>query len=39
VHRDGGWSPRGIHEHAMPAMRSSLTALEDSSQVIGWDPI
>jgi NAD(P)-dependent dehydrogenase (short-subunit alcohol dehydrogenase family) len=39
VHRDGGWSPRDIHAHAMPAMRSSLTALEDSSQVIGWDPI
>jgi NAD(P)-dependent dehydrogenase (short-subunit alcohol dehydrogenase family) len=39
VHRDGGWSARTIHEHAMPAMRSSLTPLEDSSQVIGWDPI
>jgi NAD(P)-dependent dehydrogenase (short-subunit alcohol dehydrogenase family) len=39
VHRDGGWSPQSIHQHAMPAMRQYLTGPEDSSQVIGWDPI
>lgn len=39
VQRDAGWSVQDIHQHAMPAMRPFLTALEDSSQVIGWDPI
>ncbi len=39
VHRDGGWSPQSIHQHAMPAMRQHFTGPEDSSQVIGWDPI
>lgn len=39
VHRDGGWSPQDIHDHAMPAMRQFLTNLEDSAQAIGWDPI
>jgi NAD(P)-dependent dehydrogenase (short-subunit alcohol dehydrogenase family) len=39
VHREAGWSVQDIHQHAMPAMRQFLTALEDSSQVIGWDPI
>ena len=39
VHRDGGWSPQTIHEHAIPAMHQYFTGPEDSSQVIGWDPI
>lgn len=39
VQRDAGWSVQDIHQHAMPAIRPFLTALEDSSQVIGWDPI
>jgi len=39
VHRDGGWSAQAIHEHAIPAMRQYFTGPEDSSQVIGWDPI
>ena len=39
VHRDGGWSAQTIHEHAIPAMRQHFTGPEDSSQVIGWDPI
>ena len=39
VHREAGWSARGIHEHAIPAMRQFFTGPEDSSQVIGWDPI
>jgi NAD(P)-dependent dehydrogenase (short-subunit alcohol dehydrogenase family) len=39
VHRDGGWSPQSIHEHAIPAMRQYFTGPEDSSQLIGWDPI
>lgn len=39
VHRDGGWSPQSIHEHAVPAMRQYFTGPEDSSQLIGWDPI
>lgn len=39
VHRDGGWKVEDIASHAIPAMRSAFTALEDSAQVIGWDPI
>jgi NAD(P)-dependent dehydrogenase (short-subunit alcohol dehydrogenase family) len=39
VHREAGWSVQDIHQHAMPAMRQFLTSLDDSSQVIGWDPI
>jgi NAD(P)-dependent dehydrogenase (short-subunit alcohol dehydrogenase family) len=39
VHRDGGWSPQSIHQHAVPAMRQYFTGPQDSSQVIGWDPI
>lgn len=39
VHRDGGWTPNTISEHAMPAMKQFLTGPEDSAQLIGWDPI
>jgi len=39
VHRDGGWTPRDIHDHAMPSMRQFFTGPEDSAQLLGWDPI
>ena len=39
VHRDDGWSPRTIHDHAIPAMRPFFTAMENSAEVLGWDPV
>ncbi len=39
MHRAEGWTPDAIHEHAMPAMRSALTSMENSAEVLGWDPI
>ena len=39
VHRDGGWSPRTVHEHAIPSLRPFFTAAADSSQVLGWEPV
>lgn len=39
VHRSDGWTPRTIHEHALPAMRPMLTSLRNSSQVLSWDPV
>jgi NAD(P)-dependent dehydrogenase (short-subunit alcohol dehydrogenase family) len=38
VHRDGGWTPQTIAEHAMPAMRAHFYALERSQDVFSWDP-
>ncbi|MGE4218864.1 MAG: SDR family NAD(P)-dependent oxidoreductase [Alphaproteobacteria bacterium] len=39
VHTAEGWTPQGILETAMPAMRGSLTPLERSPDVFCWDPI
>jgi NAD(P)-dependent dehydrogenase (short-subunit alcohol dehydrogenase family) len=39
VHRQEGWTPQTIAEHALPAMRSSLTPLERSGDVFSWDPV
>ena len=39
VHREEGWTPQTIAEHALPAMRSSLTALDRSGDVFSWDPV
>lgn len=39
VHRGEGWTPEAVHEHAMPALRPSFTSMEDSSRVLGWDPV
>jgi NAD(P)-dependent dehydrogenase (short-subunit alcohol dehydrogenase family) len=38
LHRAGGWTPKAIAEHAMPAMKSSFVALERSPDVFNWDP-
>ena len=38
VHRDGGWTPQTIAEHAMPALRAHFYALERSQDVFSWDP-
>lgn len=39
VHRSEGWSPRTVLEHAIPAMRPFFTPLENSAEVLGWDPV
>ncbi len=39
VHLSEGWTPEAIAEIAMPAMKTSLYALERSPEVICWDPI
>ncbi|TDO02866.1 SDR family NAD(P)-dependent oxidoreductase [Halomonas ventosae] len=39
VHRSDGWTPDEIHEHAMPALKSSFYSLERSGDVFSWDPM
>ena len=39
VHRDGGWSPEEIAEHAMPAFESSFFPNVPSLALTPWDPI
>jgi len=39
VHMSEGWTPEGIAEIAIPAMKNSFYKLERSPEVIGWDPI
>ena len=39
IHRSAGWTPRDIHEHAMPALKQAFTANERSGDVFSWDPI
>ncbi|HLS55211.1 MAG TPA: SDR family NAD(P)-dependent oxidoreductase [Zeimonas sp.] len=39
VHRSEGWTPQSIAEHAMPALRPDMYALDRTSDVIGWDPV
>ena len=39
VHRDGGWTPESIAEHAIPALEAHLCPLEVSADVFSWDPI
>jgi hypothetical protein len=39
VHRADGWTPETIAEQALPAMRSSLYALDRSQDVFNWEPV
>jgi len=39
LHRDGGWTPETIAEHAMPAFESSFFANVPSMTLTRWDPI
>ncbi len=39
VHRDGGWTPALVAEHAAPALRASLLPLDRSPDVFSWDPV
>ena len=39
VHRSEGWTPETVKEHALPALKRDLIALERSGDVFTWDPI
>jgi len=39
VHRAGGWTPQGIAEHGMPALRQSFFPLDRTQDVFTWDPL
>ncbi|MGD9765582.1 MAG: SDR family NAD(P)-dependent oxidoreductase [Candidatus Binatia bacterium] len=39
VHRDGGWTPELVREHALPALAPSFLPLDRSQDVFGWDPV
>ena len=39
VHREDGWTPESIAEHAMPALQAAFMPLDTSEQVFPWDPV
>jgi NAD(P)-dependent dehydrogenase (short-subunit alcohol dehydrogenase family) len=39
LHRDGGWTPESIAEHAMPALESGFFPNVPSMTLTPWDPI
>ncbi len=39
VHRDGGWNPWTIAEHAAPALKAAFMPLDRSGEVFSWDPV
>jgi NAD(P)-dependent dehydrogenase (short-subunit alcohol dehydrogenase family) len=39
VHRDGGWTPQTIADHAIPALKASFYKLDRSADVFCWDAI
>mgnify|MGYP000306314653 CR=1 FL=1 len=39
IHRDGGWTPQTVAEHAIPALRPSFYPLERNEHVFPWDPV
>ena len=39
VHREEGWTPETIADHAIPALKSSFMPLDRSGEVFNWDPI
>jgi NAD(P)-dependent dehydrogenase (short-subunit alcohol dehydrogenase family) len=39
LHRDGGWTPESIAEHAMPALESGFFPNVPSLTLTPWDPI
>lgn len=38
VHRQGGWTPQTIADHAMPVLSTSFLPLDRSPTVFNWDP-
>ncbi|MGI9332950.1 MAG: SDR family oxidoreductase [Gammaproteobacteria bacterium] len=39
VHREQGWTPQTIADHALPALRASFYPLDVSADVFSWDPV
>jgi len=39
VHRDDGWTPETIAQHAIPAMQAAFMPLDTSEQAFPWDPV
>jgi NAD(P)-dependent dehydrogenase (short-subunit alcohol dehydrogenase family) len=39
VHREEGWTPETIADHAIPALKASFMPLDRSGEVFSWDPI
>jgi NAD(P)-dependent dehydrogenase (short-subunit alcohol dehydrogenase family) len=39
LHRGDGWTPEKMRDHLLPAIQSSLTPLERTRDVYGWDAI
>lgn len=39
VHRSEGWTPQGIAEHGMPALKASFVPMDRSADVFCWDPV
>jgi NAD(P)-dependent dehydrogenase (short-subunit alcohol dehydrogenase family) len=39
AHRDGGWTPESVRDHAIPALSSCFYPLERSQDIFSWDPV
>jgi NAD(P)-dependent dehydrogenase (short-subunit alcohol dehydrogenase family) len=39
VHRDNGWTPDEVAEHAIPALRPSFLPLQQTHEVYSWEPV
>jgi NAD(P)-dependent dehydrogenase (short-subunit alcohol dehydrogenase family) len=39
IHREAGWTPQTIAEHAMPALKTSFYPLDRSGDIFSWDPV
>ncbi len=39
MQKDSGWTPTTVLEHAFPAMKPSMYALDRSQDVFNWDPV
>ena len=39
LHRDGGWTPRALADHMLPAFMSDLYGPDVSADVFPWDPV
>lgn len=39
IHRDEGWTPETVANHAMPALKAGFVPLDVSADVFSWDPV
>jgi len=39
LHRDGGWTPRTLADHMLPAFHDDLYGLDVSGDIFSWDPV